>query len=153
MLGITQLEVLLTKAKLQINDNGYSILCKPPSIELYHRILQPKLITHYRHTKKKIHKFRPPLQIDCSRAAYSLTPRSYRVCPPTNPIIGSTEQKHVQNIIAQMQPNHEHLHKCNQNYLTPSLHLQFTILHKFPTRVRYTIPQGLPRTTSAQAEA
>ena len=153
VLGNTQLEVPLTKGKLQVNDNGYSILCKPPSIELYHRILQPKLITHYRHTQKKLHKFRPALQIVYSRAAYSLTPRSYQVCPLTNPTIGSAEQKHMQNILAQMQPNHEHLHKCNPNYLTPSLHLQFTIPHKFPTRVRYTIPQGLPSTTSAQAQA
>ena len=53
------LEVPLTKAKLQVNDKGYSILCKPPSIELNHRILQPKLTTHYRHTKKYFTNFVP----------------------------------------------------------------------------------------------
>ena len=147
VLGMPQLEVPLTKAKLQVNDKGYSILCKPPSIEVNHRILQPKLTTHYRHTKYTS-------QIS-SRIADWLFWRSTLNHPQE--VIKSAHQQTQKSVVPNTNTCKTVSHKCNpttstnQTNLTPSLHLQFTILHKFPTRVRYIIPQGLLRTTSAQA--
>ena len=89
-------------------------------------------LQHTTDTHKILHKFRPALQIDYSGAAYSITPRSYQVRPPTYSIIGSTEHKHMQNILAQMQPNTQAQPKLINPEFAPPVHHSTQISNQSP---------------------
>jgi hypothetical protein len=55
-------------------------------------------------------------------------PKLSSLCLPTNPIIGGTEQKHMQNILAQMQPNH----KLRNPEFAPPVHHSTQISNQSP---------------------